>query len=56
MFNLGPLEIALIVGAAVLFFGANKLTSLASDAGKAIKTFKNELKDVETVTPEVSNK
>jgi sec-independent protein translocase protein TatA len=43
MFNLGWLEVLLIVGAAVLFFGPKKLPELGGAIGKTLKGFKQEL-------------
>jgi sec-independent protein translocase protein TatA len=43
MFNLGWLEVLLILGAAVLFFGPKKLPELGGAIGKTLKGFKQEL-------------
>jgi sec-independent protein translocase protein TatA len=43
MFNLGWLEVLLIIGAAVLFFGPKKLPELGGAIGKTLKGFKQEL-------------
>jgi sec-independent protein translocase protein TatA len=42
MFNLGWLEVGLIIGAAVLFFGPKKLPELGGAIGKALRGFKQE--------------
>lgn len=41
--KLGPLEIALIVGAIVLIFGAGKIADLGKGMGQAIGNFKREM-------------
>ncbi len=46
MFNLGLPEMILIAFVAILFFGRDKLSELARDTARSIKTFKQELKDV----------
>lgn len=43
MFNLGWLEVGLIVLAAVLFFGPKKLPELGGAIGKSLRGFKDEL-------------
>lgn len=43
MFNLGWLEVGLIVGVAVLFFGPKKLPALGGAIGKALRGFKQEI-------------
>jgi sec-independent protein translocase protein TatA len=43
MFNLGWLEVLLIIGIAVLFFGSKKLPELGGAIGKTLKGFKQEL-------------
>ncbi len=43
--NLGPTELILILGVAVLFFGGKKLPELAKGLGEGIKNFKNSMKE-----------
>lgn len=44
---LGPWEIALILGLALLMFGAKKLPELARGLGQGIKEFKKASRDVQ---------
>jgi sec-independent protein translocase protein TatA len=53
-FGIGLPELLLIAFLALVFFGRNKVTALASDLGKSIKTFKQELADVEEVKSEIT--
>jgi TatA/E family protein of Tat protein translocase len=48
-FGIGVTELLIITFLAVLFFGTDKLTNLARDAGKSIKAFKQEVTDVEEI-------
>ncbi len=43
MFNLGWLEVSLIILAAVLIFGPKKLPALGGSIGKALRGFKEEI-------------
>ncbi|MBM3761785.1 MAG: twin-arginine translocase TatA/TatE family subunit [Acidobacteria bacterium] len=43
--NLGPMELVLILGVALLLFGGRKLPELAKGMGEGIKNFKNALKE-----------
>jgi len=45
--NLGPTELLIILGIAVLIFGPSKLPELGSSIGRAIKGFKEGVKDAE---------
>lgn len=45
--NMGPLEIGLVAGLFILFFGAKKLPELARGVGKSIKEFKKATNNVE---------
>jgi len=45
MFGLGPLEIAVIVVAIVLLFGASKVRSLLRGAGEGVREFKDAVKE-----------
>ena len=49
--NLGPMELMLILGVALLLFGGRKLPELAKGMGEGIKNFKNALTDETTPTP-----
>lgn len=55
MFGLGVGELALIVGAIVLMFGAKKLPSLGGAIGESIKNFKKGVKDPDAL-PEGESK
>jgi sec-independent protein translocase protein TatA len=44
MFNLGWLEIGLIIGAALLFFGPKKLPEIGGAIGKSLRGLKEELR------------
>ncbi len=48
--NLGPMELVLILGVALLLFGGRKLPELAKGMGEGIKNFKNALRE-ETPPP-----
>jgi sec-independent protein translocase protein TatA len=43
MFNLGWLEVGLIILAAVIIFGPKKLPALGGSIGKALRGFKEEI-------------
>ncbi len=43
--SIGPMELVLILGIALLLFGGKKLPDLAKGLGEGIKNFKNALKD-----------
>lgn len=43
MFNLGPMEIGLIIVVALLIFGPSRLIELSKSVGKAIHEFKNSM-------------
>ena len=45
--GLGPWEIALILGVALLLFGGKKLPELAKGLGRGLRVFKNEVKGVQ---------
>lgn len=49
--NLGPMELVLILGVALLLFGGRKLPELAKGMGEGIKNFKNALKEDSNPTP-----
>jgi sec-independent protein translocase protein TatA len=48
MMGLGTLEILLIVGVLVLFFGAKKLPDIGRGLGSGIRNFKGEMKSNES--------
>jgi sec-independent protein translocase protein TatA len=54
MFGFGATELLILLGIAVLLFGAAKLPQLGSGIGQGIRNFKKALKeqDVIDVTPE----
>jgi sec-independent protein translocase protein TatA len=45
--KLGPLEILLIIGVALLLFGPSKLADLGKGLGEGIKNFKSSMKEGE---------
>ena len=45
MFNLGPLELTLIIAVILLLFGAKKLPELARGLGQGMKEFKQAVKE-----------
>ncbi len=49
--NLGPMELVLILGVALLLFGGRKLPELAKGMGEGIKNFKNALREDSNPTP-----
>ena len=64
MFNIGPTELILILGAALIIFGPGKLPELGNTLGKTIREFKGainnidedikkEVKDIKTEVNEV---
>jgi sec-independent protein translocase protein TatA len=46
MGSIGPMELVLIVGIALLLFGAGRIASVGKGMGQAIREFKQGLKDV----------
>lgn len=52
-FNLGPMELILVMLVLLLVFGAKRLPELGSGLGKGIREFKRSMKDIqEEVTRE----
>ena len=45
MRSIGPMEMVLILGIALLLFGGRKIPDLAKGLGEGIKNFKNALKE-----------
>jgi sec-independent protein translocase protein TatA len=45
MGSIGPMELALIAGIALLLFGAGRIASVGKGLGQAIRQFKEGLKD-----------
>jgi len=58
MFGLGMPELLVILGIAILVFGATRLPEIGSGIGKAIKNFKKSIQETPEidVTPEEENK
>jgi sec-independent protein translocase protein TatA len=52
MRSIGPMELVLILGIALLLFGGKKLPDLAKGLGEGIKNFKNALKDEQKASEE----
>jgi sec-independent protein translocase protein TatA len=50
MFGLGTPEVFVILALAFLLFGGKKLPEIGSGLGKALRSFKNGLEEVEDVT------
>ncbi len=48
MFNVGPAEIAVVFGLALLIFGPKKLPELGKALGQGIGNFKRSLTDAQT--------
>jgi sec-independent protein translocase protein TatA len=46
MGSIGPMELVLILGIALLLFGAGRSASVGKGMGQAIREFKQGLKDV----------
>ena len=49
--KLGPLEILVILGIALLIFGPSKLADLGKGLGEGIKNFKSAMKDGDQQDP-----
>ena len=49
--SLGPTELMLVLGIAVLLFGGKKIPEVAKGLGEGIKNFKNALKPDDKPTP-----
>jgi sec-independent protein translocase protein TatA len=49
--NIGPMELMLVLGVAVLFFGGKKLPELAKGLGEGIKNFKTAMKEEPPAPP-----
>ena len=44
-FRIGPMELILVLGVAVLIFGGKKIPELAKGLGEGIRNFKSAVKD-----------
>jgi sec-independent protein translocase protein TatA len=53
--NIGPMELMLVLGVAVLFFGGKKLPELAKGLGEGIKNFKTAMKEEPPPPPPTAN-
>jgi sec-independent protein translocase protein TatA len=49
MGNLGPMEILLIVGVALLLFGAGRIADIGQGLGQGIKNFKQGLREASEI-------
>ena len=47
MFNIGPTELILILGAALIIFGPGKLPELGNALGKTIREFKGAINNID---------
>ncbi|MBL8212451.1 MAG: twin-arginine translocase TatA/TatE family subunit [Bryobacterales bacterium] len=50
--SIGPMELVLILGIALLLFGGKKIPEMAKGLGEGIKNFKTALKSEEQKTAE----
>ncbi|HSN97157.1 MAG TPA: twin-arginine translocase TatA/TatE family subunit [Candidatus Nanopelagicales bacterium] len=48
MGNIGPLQLLIIVGIALLLFGGNRIASIGKGLGEGIKNFKKGISEDET--------
>ncbi len=46
IFNLGPMELVIILVIVLLLFGGSRLAGLGKSTGRALKEFKEETKDL----------
>lgn len=56
MGSLGPLEIVLIVGVALLLFGGARIAAAGKGLGEGIRNFKRSLKDDDAAPPKSLSK
>lgn len=49
--NIGPMELVLLVGIALLLFGPSKLPQLGKSLGEGIRGFKKAMSDTEKEPP-----
>ncbi len=56
MGNIGPLELLLIAGVALLLFGAGRIADVGRGLGQGIKNFKLGLKEASDLEPEAPQK
>lgn len=52
MRSIGPMELVLVLGIALLLFGGRKIPEVAKGLGEGIRNFKNALKSEEKPTEE----
>ncbi len=52
MRSIGPMELVLVLGIALLLFGGRKIPEVAKGLGEGIRNFKNALKSEEKQTEE----
>lgn len=55
-FGIGPVELGLVAGIAVLLFGAKKVPELGRGLGTGLREFKDGLSDVKSVATIESEK
>ena len=51
MGRIGPLEIALLIGIALLLFGAGRISDIGKGLGEGIRNFKKGIKDDDEPPP-----
>ncbi|WP_437671743.1 twin-arginine translocase TatA/TatE family subunit [Sorangium sp. So ce131] len=56
MGRLGPLEIALLIGLALLLFGAGRIADIGKGIGEGIRNFKKGIRDDEEEAKQLPSK